>query len=146
MAFILFCQIRPLFEEHGNVIEVALIKDKRTGQPQGMYEFCFIVRYLLLYLSYFRFAKRLIGAILSSSSSQFVFDTSFALVGFGCHLFLNVAPVKQGEKCKLAKKWLMYRKSRELVPRIDPILEIMDSVVGALANNKFSWECLFPLL
>ncbi|KAG5011031.1 hypothetical protein JHK87_019546 [Glycine soja] len=27
--------IRPLFEEHGNVIEVALIKDKKTGQHQG---------------------------------------------------------------------------------------------------------------
>ncbi|KAH9766239.1 Flowering time control protein FCA [Citrus sinensis] len=27
--------IRPLFEEHGNVIEVALIKDKKTGQQQG---------------------------------------------------------------------------------------------------------------
>uniref|UniRef100_A0A1D1XD53 Flowering time control protein FCA n=1 Tax=Anthurium amnicola TaxID=1678845 RepID=A0A1D1XD53_9ARAE len=27
--------IRPLFEEHGNVIEVALIKDRRTGQQQG---------------------------------------------------------------------------------------------------------------
>uniref|UniRef100_A0A7N2LX14 RRM domain-containing protein n=1 Tax=Quercus lobata TaxID=97700 RepID=A0A7N2LX14_QUELO len=26
--------IRPLFEDHGNVIEVALIKDKRTGQQQ----------------------------------------------------------------------------------------------------------------
>lgn len=86
MAFIIFFQIRPLFEEHGNVIEVASIKDKKTGQPQGMHEFCFIVRYFLLYLSYFRFAERLIGANLSSSSSQFVFDTSFALVGFGCHL------------------------------------------------------------
>ncbi|XP_019180779.1 PREDICTED: flowering time control protein FCA isoform X1 [Ipomoea nil] len=31
--------IRPLFEEHGRVLEVALIKDKRTGQPQGC---CFI--------------------------------------------------------------------------------------------------------
>ncbi|XP_057485558.1 flowering time control protein FCA isoform X2 [Actinidia eriantha] len=31
--------IRPLFEEHGNVLEVALIKDKRTGQQQGC---CFI--------------------------------------------------------------------------------------------------------
>ncbi|GAV71695.1 RRM_1 domain-containing protein/WW domain-containing protein [Cephalotus follicularis] len=31
--------IRPLFEEHGQVIEVALIKDKRTGQQQGC---CFI--------------------------------------------------------------------------------------------------------
>ncbi|XP_057957322.1 flowering time control protein FCA isoform X3 [Malania oleifera] len=31
--------IRPLFEEHGRVIEVALIKDKRTGQQQGC---CFI--------------------------------------------------------------------------------------------------------
>jgi len=29
-------EIRPLFEEHGNVLEVALIKDKRTGQQQGM--------------------------------------------------------------------------------------------------------------
>nr|XP_043631992.1 flowering time control protein FCA isoform X2 [Erigeron canadensis] len=27
--------IRPPFEEHGNVIEVALIKDKRSGQQQG---------------------------------------------------------------------------------------------------------------
>ncbi|KAF3456378.1 hypothetical protein FNV43_RR01028 [Rhamnella rubrinervis] len=31
--------IRPLFEEHGNVIEVALIKDKKTGQQGGC---CFI--------------------------------------------------------------------------------------------------------
>ncbi|XP_031252191.1 flowering time control protein FCA isoform X2 [Pistacia vera] len=31
--------IRPFFEEHGHVIEVALIKDKRTGQQQGC---CFI--------------------------------------------------------------------------------------------------------
>ncbi|KAI4344765.1 hypothetical protein L6164_011956 [Bauhinia variegata] len=31
--------IRPLFEEHGTVIEVALIKDKKTGQQQGC---CFI--------------------------------------------------------------------------------------------------------
>ncbi|KAL5785015.1 hypothetical protein ACOSQ2_007407 [Xanthoceras sorbifolium] len=31
--------IRPLFEDHGSVIEVALIKDKRTGQQQGC---CFI--------------------------------------------------------------------------------------------------------
>ncbi|XP_052207022.1 flowering time control protein FCA [Diospyros lotus] len=33
--------IRPLFEEHGNVLEVALIKDKRTGQQQG----CCFVKY-----------------------------------------------------------------------------------------------------
>ncbi|XP_020530557.1 flowering time control protein FCA isoform X2 [Amborella trichopoda] len=31
--------IRPLFAEHGDVLEVALIKDKRTGQQQGC---CFI--------------------------------------------------------------------------------------------------------
>ncbi|KAJ4968185.1 hypothetical protein NE237_014886 [Protea cynaroides] len=31
--------IRPLFEEHGNVVEVALIRDKKTGQQQGC---CFI--------------------------------------------------------------------------------------------------------
>ncbi|XP_057843240.2 flowering time control protein FCA isoform X3 [Cryptomeria japonica] len=31
--------IHPLFAEHGNVLEVALIKDKRTGQQQGC---CFI--------------------------------------------------------------------------------------------------------
>ncbi|PKI48090.1 hypothetical protein CRG98_031534 [Punica granatum] len=31
--------IRPLFEEHGNVIEVALIRDRRTGQQRGC---CFI--------------------------------------------------------------------------------------------------------
>ncbi|KMT16295.1 hypothetical protein BVRB_3g054450 isoform A [Beta vulgaris subsp. vulgaris] len=30
-------EIRPLFEEQGKVLEVALIKDKRTGQQQGMY-------------------------------------------------------------------------------------------------------------
>ncbi|XP_031479600.1 flowering time control protein FCA isoform X2 [Nymphaea colorata] len=34
-------EIRPLFEEHGNVLEVALIKDKRTGQQQG----CCFVKY-----------------------------------------------------------------------------------------------------
>ncbi|CAI9288741.1 unnamed protein product [Lactuca saligna] len=39
--------IRPVFEEHGNVVEVALIKDKRTGQQQGQTVFasagcCFI--------------------------------------------------------------------------------------------------------
>ncbi|KAK4405452.1 Flowering time control protein FCA [Sesamum angolense] len=27
--------IRPLFDKHGRVLEVALIKDKRTGQQQG---------------------------------------------------------------------------------------------------------------
>ncbi|GAB2265701.1 hypothetical protein Dimus_000740 [Dionaea muscipula] len=31
--------IRPLFEQHGNVMEVAFIKDRRTGQQQGC---CFI--------------------------------------------------------------------------------------------------------
>ncbi|PKA56573.1 Flowering time control protein FCA [Apostasia shenzhenica] len=31
--------IRPMFEEHGDVVEVALIKDRRTGQQQGC---CFI--------------------------------------------------------------------------------------------------------
>ncbi|XWS08473.1 hypothetical protein CRYUN_Cryun40dG0005200 [Craigia yunnanensis] len=36
--------IRHLFEEHGNVIEVALIKDKRTGQPQG----CCFIKYATL--------------------------------------------------------------------------------------------------
>ena len=36
MSCLFWCQIRPLFEDHGNVIEVALIKDKRTGQQQGM--------------------------------------------------------------------------------------------------------------
>ncbi|CAN1833682.1 Flowering time control protein FCA [Linum perenne] len=30
-------EIRPLFEKEGNVIEVALIKDKRTGQQQDCY-------------------------------------------------------------------------------------------------------------
>ncbi|XP_050216216.1 flowering time control protein FCA-like isoform X2 [Mercurialis annua] len=33
--------IRPVFEQHGNVVEVALIKDKRTGQQQG----CCFVKY-----------------------------------------------------------------------------------------------------
>ncbi|XP_010549006.1 PREDICTED: flowering time control protein FCA-like isoform X3 [Tarenaya hassleriana] len=33
--------IRPFFERHGNVLEVALIKDKRTGQQQG----CCFVKY-----------------------------------------------------------------------------------------------------
>ncbi|KAG8480833.1 hypothetical protein CXB51_025294 [Gossypium anomalum] len=51
--------IRHLFEEHGDVIEVALIKDKKNWPTS-------------------RCAERLIGANLSSSSSQFVFDTSSA--------------------------------------------------------------------
>ncbi|XP_074340087.1 flowering time control protein FCA isoform X2 [Apium graveolens] len=32
-------EIRPLFDQHGRVLEVALIKDKKTGQQQGC---CFI--------------------------------------------------------------------------------------------------------
>lgn len=28
--------IRPLFEEHGNVIEVALIRDRRSAEQQGI--------------------------------------------------------------------------------------------------------------
>ncbi|KAM4074096.1 hypothetical protein ACB094_10G067700 [Castanea mollissima] len=31
--------IRPVFEEHGNVVEVVILKDKRTGQQQGS---CFV--------------------------------------------------------------------------------------------------------
>uniref|UniRef100_J3MVM4 RRM domain-containing protein n=1 Tax=Oryza brachyantha TaxID=4533 RepID=J3MVM4_ORYBR len=27
--------VRPLFEEHGDVVEVALIKDRKTGEQQG---------------------------------------------------------------------------------------------------------------
>ncbi|CAN8231841.1 unnamed protein product [Cochlearia groenlandica] len=34
-------EVRPFFEKHGNVLEVALIKDKRTGQQQG----CCFVKY-----------------------------------------------------------------------------------------------------
>jgi len=28
--------VRPMFAEHGHVLEVAIIKDKRTGIQQGM--------------------------------------------------------------------------------------------------------------
>ncbi|KFK36122.1 rna binding abscisic acid binding protein [Arabis alpina] len=34
-------EVRPFFEQHGNVLEVALIKDKKTGQQQG----CCFVKY-----------------------------------------------------------------------------------------------------
>lgn len=30
------CQIRSLFGEHGNIVEVVILKDKRTGQQLGM--------------------------------------------------------------------------------------------------------------
>jgi len=30
-------QIRPVFEEHGTIVEVVLLKDKRTGVRQGIY-------------------------------------------------------------------------------------------------------------
>nr|ADZ31336.1 cell size RNA recognition motif 1 [synthetic construct] len=33
--------VRPLFEEHGDVVEVALIKDRKTGEQQG----CCFVKY-----------------------------------------------------------------------------------------------------
>jgi CUG-BP- and ETR3-like factor len=46
--------IRPLFEEHGNVLEVALIKDKRTGQQQG----CCFIKYATI-----EEADRAIGAL-----------------------------------------------------------------------------------
>lgn len=97
------------------MIEVALIKDKKTGQPQGMYKCCFIVRYMLLYLSYFRSAERQIGANLSSSSSQFVFDTSFGLVGFGCHLpFLMLILSNKERNVNLLKTGLCIEKVWDL--------------------------------
>lgn len=37
VCYFYLMQIRPLFEEHGDVVEVALIKDKRTGLQQGMW-------------------------------------------------------------------------------------------------------------
>lgn len=37
----LACQIRSLFEEHGKVLEVVLLKDKRTGLQQGMQMYIF---------------------------------------------------------------------------------------------------------
>ncbi|KAL4291559.1 hypothetical protein GQ457_14G017120 [Hibiscus cannabinus] len=36
--------IRHIFEQHGDVIEIALIKDKKTGQPQG----CCFIKYATL--------------------------------------------------------------------------------------------------
>lgn len=33
-------QIRPVFEEHGTIIEVVLLKDKRTGVRQGICSVC----------------------------------------------------------------------------------------------------------
>jgi hypothetical protein len=32
-----------MFAEHGNVVEVALIKDKRTGQQQGVFQVCILI-------------------------------------------------------------------------------------------------------
>ncbi|KAJ4727841.1 flowering time control protein FCA-like [Melia azedarach] len=52
--------IRPLFEEHGNIFEVVLPRDKRTGQQQG---YCF-VKYMT-----FEEAGRAIRAL----NSQFIF-------------------------------------------------------------------------
>nr|CAB3456643.1 unnamed protein product [Digitaria exilis] len=36
-----FSKVRPLFEEHGDVLEIALIKDRKTGEQQG----CCFVKY-----------------------------------------------------------------------------------------------------
>lgn len=41
-------QIRPVFEEHGNVVEVVILKDKRTGQQQGIV-MLFLWRFLIYY-------------------------------------------------------------------------------------------------
>lgn len=38
LHYLYVSQIRPPFEEHGDVIEVALIKDRKTGQQQGTWE------------------------------------------------------------------------------------------------------------
>ncbi|KAL6968655.1 hypothetical protein U1Q18_034454 [Sarracenia purpurea var. burkii] len=54
-------QIRSLFEEHGNIVEVVLLKDKRTGQQQ---ECCF-VKYSKL-----EEADRAIGAL----HNQYIFS------------------------------------------------------------------------
>lgn len=44
--------IRPLFEEQGNVLEVALIKDKRTGQQQGLCRFCVLHIFVIMRSSF----------------------------------------------------------------------------------------------
>lgn len=44
--------IRPLFEEQGNVLEVALIKDKRTGLQQGMCRFCVLHVFVIMQMSF----------------------------------------------------------------------------------------------
>jgi hypothetical protein len=67
--FLLFCsvcdrvlclQVRPLFEEHGDVLEVALIKDRKTGEQQGVLRLCFSCSTITIeYLFCFQVSERL---------------------------------------------------------------------------------------
>lgn len=51
--------VRPLFEEHGDVLEVALIKDRKTGEQQGMLCLCFSCIITIEYLFCFQVSERL---------------------------------------------------------------------------------------
>jgi hypothetical protein len=72
-------EVRPLFEQHGNVLEVALIKDKRTGQQQGM----FISILLVIYTFFCKVSgllKRLMGSNPSLIIGLHLFATHFGAI------------------------------------------------------------------
>lgn len=37
LIFVILYQIRPVFEEHGTIVEIVLLKHKKTGTRQGIY-------------------------------------------------------------------------------------------------------------
>lgn len=75
LILLLTFQIRPLFEEHGNVIEVALIKDRRTGQQRGIGPYFWYMVAVSVY--HIQGHERLMEASLSSSSISVCFATSW---------------------------------------------------------------------
>lgn len=60
IQFVVLCpQVRPLFEEHGDVLEVALIKDRKTGEQQGALTLFFLILSQREYLFCFQVSERL---------------------------------------------------------------------------------------
>lgn len=102
MVFII--QIRPLFEQHGNVLEVALIKDKRTGQQQGMLLSILLGNSCDLY--FFKISgllKRLMGSNPSLIIGLHLFATIFELIAYAGE---RLSVTEEGYLCSLLRKGL----------------------------------------
>ena len=139
-------QIRPLFEEHGNVLEVALIKDKRTGQQQGMCKYYwFWIDCDSYQISLFRSFEGLMGApvILCFISVSFSsnFQASWFLVATFLY-YLTWQPRGRQEKTSNIPLCIMVGNMEDT----DLALVLLAAAVGALSNMSILMEVSIYIL